>query len=230
MGRAGNILPATKLAGKVRYQKRLQSFFYQKSLTVPRRSTRRSIQPFNYKKEEELMALSRRRFLKAGTSIALAAAIPLSITGVASGQDRSGRINAPTGDFPLPQESYQDPVIYFRKSTFSPYLNTTFQIHRNAAPSAQLRRNATPGIAMPGIAVTLINVADAGSTDGRRSDGEAGKECFSLIFRASGKQALKQNIYIIEHGALGKFALFLTPAGTDTRGRYYEAVINHRRP
>lgn len=171
------------------------------------------------------MALSRRKFLKAGTFISLAAAIPLSITGVAFGQDRAGRATAPTTDFPLPQESYQDPVIYFRKSTFSPYLNTPFMIRRNAPTATQNRRSAAPGME-----VTLINVADAGTAEGRRSDAEVGKECFSLIFRASGKEALKQNTYSIEHGALGKFSLFLTPAGTDTRGRYYEAVINHRLP
>lgn len=171
------------------------------------------------------MALSRRNFLKAGTFITLAAAIPLSITGVALGQDRSGPASSPTANFPLPPESYQDPVIYFRKSTFSPYLNTAFQIRRNATFGIQTRRNAPQAIE-----VTLINVDDAGPSDGRASDARLGKECFSLIFRASGKQALKQNTYTIEHGALGTFALFLTPAGTDAKGRYYEAVINHRRP
>ncbi|MGB7923579.1 MAG: twin-arginine translocation signal domain-containing protein [Pyrinomonadaceae bacterium] len=171
------------------------------------------------------MALSRRKFLKAGTSIALAAAIPMSITGVVLGQDRSGPATPSRGEFPLPSESYQDPIIYFRKSTFSPYVNTTFKISRDATPGNRARRTAPPPIE-----VTLINVDDTGTAEGRASDAEVGKECFSLIFRASGTQTLKQNTYTIEHGALGKFALFLTPAGTDTRGRYYEAVINHRSP
>lgn len=161
------------------------------------------------------MALSRRKFLKAGTLVALAAAIPLSITGVAVGQQKSGPHSSPTRGFPLPPESYQDPVIHFRKSTFSPYLNTTFLVRLGAKQP---------------IEVTLVRVADAGTAEGRASDEAVGKECFSLLFRGPNNRLLKQNIHTIEHGALGKFRLFLAPAGKETRGQFYEAVINHRQP
>jgi hypothetical protein len=161
------------------------------------------------------MALSRRKFLKAGTLVALAAAIPLSITGVASGQQKSGPHSSPTRGFPIPPESYRSPVTYFRKSTFSPYLNSTFLIRLDAKQSIEL---------------TLVRVADSGITEGRASDEAVGKECFSLLFRGANNRLLKQRLYTIEHGALGKFSLFLAPAGKETRGQFYQAVINHRLP
>ena len=159
------------------------------------------------------MALSRRKFLKAGTLVAFAAAIPLSITGVASGQQRSRLSGSPTEGFQPPPESYQDPTIHFRKSTFSPYVNTTFLIRLNAKQA---------------IEATLVNVSDSGPADGRAADEAVGKECFSLFFRGPGNRLLKQRTYTIEHGALGKFSLFIAPAGKETRGHLYEAVINHR--
>ena len=160
------------------------------------------------------MALSRRKFLKAGTLVALSAAAPLGLTGVAFGKQISGHPNSPAG-FPLPKGSTPNPGFSFRKSTFSSYLNTTFQIRRDSTDV---------------INATLIKVADAGPDKGRKMDQAAGKECFSLVFRASGNQIFKQSTYMVEHSTLGTFPLFLTHSSDQRGGQIYEAIINHRRP
>jgi hypothetical protein len=160
------------------------------------------------------MALSRRKFLKAGTLVALSAAAPLGLTGVAFGKQVSGPSYSPAG-FPLPKGSTPNPVFSFRKSTFSSYLNTVFQL-----------RGDGPDV----INAKLIRIADAGPDEGRQADHASGKECFSLAFRASGNQPLRQRTYIVEHSVLGTFPLFLTHSSGRAGGHHYEAIINHRRP
>ena len=57
--------------------------------------------------------------------------------------------------------------------------------------------------------------------------GDAGHEKFSLLFRGAMQQPLAQNTRWIEHGDIGRFALFIAPVGkADSRHRYYEAVFN----
>jgi hypothetical protein len=117
--------------------------------------------------------------------------------------------------FPLPTGSTPNPVFALGKSTFSSYLNTTFQIRRNDTEVIDAK---------------LIKVADAGPDKGRKADQAAGKECFSLVFHTSGNQTFKQNTYMIEHSTLGTFPLFLTHSSDGRGGQIYEAIINHRRP
>ncbi len=162
------------------------------------------------------MALSRRKFLKSGILVALSATIPLKIANTAAGQQRSPKPVSPGTVFQVPYESQTDPVYYFKKSTFSPYLNTIFRIHYQPKKVMSLR---------------LIRVTDAGPVDGRKADAAVGKECFSIIFRAPlYSQPLSQKTYQIEHGALGTFNLFLAYKGKDRYGLNYEALINHRMP
>jgi hypothetical protein len=53
-----------------------------------------------------------------------------------------------------------------------------------------------------------------------------GKECFSLIFRATDTTRLFQNTYAVEHNSLGSFQLFVVPIRRNHNARYYEAVFN----
>jgi hypothetical protein len=68
---------------------------------------------------------------------------------------------------------------------------------------------------------TLVSVGDVGPVPDKRANG---RECFVLRFR--GTETLQQNTYTIEHEVLGRFELFLVPAGRNKKSVYYQAVIN----
>ena len=53
-----------------------------------------------------------------------------------------------------------------------------------------------------------------------------GLKNFSLFFRGSHDNFLRQNTYNFEHPQLGKFSLFIGPAGTSGTLKQYEAVFN----
>jgi hypothetical protein len=159
------------------------------------------------------MALSRRKFLKAGAFVSLAAGIPLSLADLAAAQHQGNGQN-PSKGFPISYESQQDPVFHFRKSTFTPYIGTEFLV--------------SPGSRQE-VSIKLVQISDAGSSADKDATETPGNECFSLQFLGSRGKPLKQNTYTFGHGALGTFALFLVPVGKDDGGgRYYEAIINHR--
>lgn len=52
------------------------------------------------------------------------------------------------------------------------------------------------------------------------------EESFSLIFRGSLNQPLRQRTYKMTHPKLGDLEIFLVPVGKDDGARYYEAVFN----
>lgn len=160
------------------------------------------------------MALSRRKFLKAGALVSLAAGIPLSLADLAAAQHK-GNGQDPSKGFPISYESQQDPVFYFRKSTFTPYVDTEFLISPGSRNEVSLK---------------LVQVNDSGPSADKGAADTPGNECFSLQFLGPRGKPLKQNTYTFGHGALGTFALLLVPVGKDTNGggRYYEAIINHR--
>ena len=53
----------------------------------------------------------------------------------------------------------------------------------------------------------------------------AGREPFSIVFRAPAEPVLEQRIRRLEHDELGAFELFLVPIGPDEAGMRYEAVF-----
>jgi hypothetical protein len=142
------------------------------------------------------LSISRRKFLRAGTLVALAAAIPLNSVVAQELIDLN------------PAEFAQDPLTNYTKSTFEQYLNSIFRL--------------SGSIYQP-VDVTLIEVTDMMPANTRS---EPGRECFTLLFRGE-SIALPQGTYTVEHAALGRFGLFLVPAGTDARGvQAYLATIN----
>src|SRR5438105_329108 len=107
---------------------------------------------------------------------------------------------------PGPAEPQNDPLSTYTKATFKYYLNSVFQLQTVA------------GV----VEVTLKQIDDLPAAPNG--------ECFSLLFRG-GSKALKQDTYVMVHSALGKFGLFLVPAGTDDNGaQAYLATINRLSP
>lgn len=150
---------------------------------------------------------SRRKFLKTSTLAALAVGVQLkSFTLVSAQQGRGGRLS-PAGGFQVPQKSQSDIINYFSKETFAPYLNTSFRASQKSSQGATLK---------------LIEVNDLNAS---RKHPEAVKG-FSLIFSGPKSRQLESKIYTIEHDALGRFSLFLTPIERENGRIFYEAVFN----
>jgi hypothetical protein len=143
------------------------------------------------------MSLSRRKFLRAGSLVALSAALPISVFA----QGFKGRDGNP-GDSDQP-----DPLANYTKSAFSSYLNSIFQLYTGYSV----------------VEVTLVEVKDLLPKGSTATDG---RECFSLLFRG-GTTVLRQSTYRIDHPSLGRFQLFLVPGGPDDVGaQSYVAIIN----
>jgi hypothetical protein len=145
------------------------------------------------------MSVSRRKFLKAGTLVALTAAIPLNVFG----QNRKERDGNPVDQL----AAQTDPLQHYNKSAFTSYLNSVFQLYTGYSI----------------VEVTLTEVKDLLPPGARAANGT---ECFSLLFRG-GTVALRQNTYQITHPSLGRFQLFLVPGGPDDTGaQSFVAIIN----
>lgn len=148
------------------------------------------------------MSITRRKFLKAGTLVALSAAIPLRVAGQ---QPRKGNDANPIDQS---KDVAADPLSTYTRSTFSSYLNSIFRLYTGYST----------------IDVALVEVKDLAPWANNKV--QTGAECFSLLFRG-GSVALKQNTYKIEHPSLGTFPLFLTPGTTDDNGaQSFVAIIN----
>src|SRR5262245_22327646 len=88
------------------------------------------------------------------------------------------------------------------KAAFESLLNTKYLVNHEASK----------------VNLTLVDVTDLTS----HKENRAGKEGFSLIFRGSPDNTLKQNTYLIEHEKLGMFSFLIVPIGTkDERVPYY---------
>jgi hypothetical protein len=53
---------------------------------------------------------------------------------------------------------------------------------------------------------------------------------FSLEFSASGLSTFPSGNYLMEHAALGKFLLFISPVSRPNKPARYQAVFNHLLP
>ena len=147
------------------------------------------------------MSITRRKFLKAGTLVALSAAIPLKAAGQQIPKGNDGN--------PIDQSKdiAADPLSHYTRSAFSSYLNSIFRLYAGYSF----------------VDVALVEVKDLMPAGTVAKDGA---ECFSLLFRG-GNTALPQNTYRIEHPSLGTFQLFLVPGSPDDNGaQSFVAIIN----
>ena len=145
------------------------------------------------------MAISRRKFLKAGTLVALSVGLPLEAAAEVLNPPHSlsGSIDALVN--PVNGVSHLD------MQAFSRCLRTNFSLsHANA-------RSVT---------VKLVEVHDWLQNAATKT----GRECFSLMFRGTDLARLQQNTYRVEHDSLGKFEMLLVPIGG--KRVHYEAVFN----
>lgn len=149
------------------------------------------------------MVVSRRSFIKRGSLLVLTAGVSLGFADRVYGRDAE---SSPTHDNLTATDNTPAPFNY-AKATFSPHVGTIFRVYYPNSSYA--------------VTTTLISISDIGPKPDRT---QAGRECFVLKFR--GTETLRQNTYQVEHAVLGRFDLFLTPAGKNKQGVYHEAVIN----
>jgi hypothetical protein len=147
------------------------------------------------------MSVSRRKFLRAGTLVALAAGFPLKTLAAETLGSTSSLLPA-----------YGDPnsLMYLDREAFSSQLNTKFSFSHGNAQA---------------VAVKLIEVNDLTPKTAKRS---AGKECFAAVFIGSNDAPLRQETYIVKHKSLGQFSMLVVPVAHKREGVYYEAVFNRR--
>jgi len=149
------------------------------------------------------MSINRRRFLRAGSLVALSAAIPLKSV---LGQGFRKGLDGNTGDG-LPQKVGVDQLANYHKAAFDSYLNSIFRLYAGSSV----------------VEVALVEVKDLMPANAKP---QQGAECFSLLFRG-GTREIDQGTYQMDHPALGSFQLFLTPGKTDDNGAAsYVAIIN----
>jgi hypothetical protein len=155
------------------------------------------------------MNLPRRNFLRAGTVSALLAGLSLSPARRVFGQTMA----RDAGGFAVPHEAKTDPMFYFTRESFEPYMNSTFRITSRAKTTFE---------------ATLVGVFDYQAQALARKTKTHKGECFALTFRAGERDTVSQGTHKFSHGALGRFSLFIVPGRVDKEGRtIYEAVINH---
>jgi hypothetical protein len=128
--------------------------------------------------------------------LGVAVAMPLSATSLAFGQ-KAGP--------PAPTATAGDLLSRLKQEDFARYLNTAFSIRMSSRIVWK---------------VDLYKVTEnkAGTVQGLHN--------FSLFFRGSHDNFLRQNTYKFEHPQLGTFDLFIGPAGTSGNLKQYEAVFN----
>jgi hypothetical protein len=157
------------------------------------------------------MTVSRRNFMRAGTMIALSAALPLSLATFAVGQQRRPAPKVPDHLASLPAASQKNPLYYFNRQTFAPYVNSIFKVNSELLAE-----------------IVLIEVKETPLVTDKRSNRIPTGENFTLTFRGPNRTRFEQNTYTVEHAALGKFELFLVPTGLPAAEQLYVAVINRR--
>lgn len=162
------------------------------------------------------MSITRRGFVRAGLLTMVAGAC-LKFPPAAFGQKL--RTARDYGDgFAVPYKSQLEPLFNFNQQTFEAHLHTPFELSGGADGP---------------ITVMLEELRECGSKASapllKRATRIVPTECFSLHFRGASEKPLKEGIYDFEHGALGRFQLFITIGGDSKLGPVYVAVINHRR-
>src|SRR5687767_13498127 len=148
------------------------------------------------------MSLSRRKFLRAGTLVALAAGIPAKAV-------LAETLAEPNST--LPASPNFRAGLALNRQAFSRCLNTRFTfVHGEATP----------------VAVKLIEVNDMTPIANKPSAEATGKECFAAVFIGSHNAPLRQETYAVTHESLGRFSMLVVPIARTNEGFRYEAVFN----
>ena len=143
------------------------------------------------------MSLSRRKFLRAGTLVAVSAAFPLKTLVAATGERPNSLLS---------NRSRLGANSNLNQETFSRYLNTKFTFHHKNVEAVSLK---------------LVEVYDLTS----KTVTHSAKQCFGVVFSGP-RNALRQETYTVEHESLGKFDMLVVPIASRKEGFYYEAIFN----
>ena len=158
------------------------------------------------------MTVTRRTFIRSGAMSVLAASIALDSVPRAFAQQL--RKADPTKDFLVSSEAQREVTYRFTRDTFQPYIGGVFKLSAGASS----------------VEATLVSVRDCTpNPDPKKkiTHKSRSSDSFALVFRAEGKLTDLTTIYDVEHGALGKFPLFLTRREDAEGTSFYEAVFNH---
>jgi hypothetical protein len=157
------------------------------------------------------MTLPRRNFLRSGAVTVLLAGVALDSIPFVFAQN-PGKPD-PAKDFQTPSEAIQSSLFHFKRETFQPYVGGSFKLSAGANS----------------VDATLIDVRDCtpSAKSAKVTKKSRQSDSFAIVFRAQGKLTDLTTIYDVEHGALGKFALFLTRRDGPGHTHLYEAVFNH---
>jgi hypothetical protein len=162
------------------------------------------------------MSVNRRSFLKSGALSALTAAFGLTYAAPTLGQSKPKRkIDAPrsTPEGRIPFGAQESPLYYFTRETFEPYVGGFFIVSAGSSSAS----------------MTLVEVRDYTPKAAAKMSPGGVRPTNSFVLKFSSPDELTDltTIYLVQHGALGEFPLFMTrrdgPAGT----WIYEAVFNH---
>ena len=146
------------------------------------------------------MVTHRRQFIKTAGIFGLCLGIPTM----------SKRVIAATASRLSRGETAVKSLDIFKKDTFTPYLNTTFRVQTGLAE----------------INVKLVKISDF-KAEAKKPRYIKGTENFSLIFKAPANAShLHDNVYEIQHVALGSFPMFLVGIGRQDATRRYEATVS----
>jgi hypothetical protein len=157
------------------------------------------------------MSISRRGFLQ--SACVSAVAVGLFSGSGASVFAQKSNLKDSKGYFQLPPQVFGDRLFHFTQSTFEPYLQSEFRVTVGPYKVVNL---------------TLVKVEDQRPRP-RKGMARTEGECYTLLFKASGKLSDLQQTYVLEHEALGKFSLFLVHAGEKEKDDYYIATVNRTR-
>jgi hypothetical protein len=148
------------------------------------------------------MAISRRKFMKAGTLVILSAGVPLKVV--------AENLAGPVGPHSI-MGGHLGGLHFLTEASFAAQLNSTFNVSSGASETVKMR---------------LVEVSDLRTAAVKKSPAMRGRECFSTVFLGPRKAPLKQDTYTVEHTALGKFPVLIVPVGESEQGLYYEAIFN----
>ena len=154
------------------------------------------------------MAVSRRKFLKAGTMVSLSAVIPMNSVESVLAQS-SG--TSPEGVFKVPNGNEADERL--TEELFSRYLNTKFLIYTSPLTAIKLELVNVKHWE-PSVQATTEKVTKSPELDS-----------FSVLFRGPRATALESKTYRISHPQMGDFDLFISPVNDRKKERLYQAVF-----
>lgn len=152
------------------------------------------------------MKITRRSFVKASTTAAIAA----SLLGAGSANAASQQL---FGDdlFPIPPESTGDPLNYLTREHFAPFIGSGMSAEGSSGRSITMR---------------LTEAADLTNSINEKN-GYTGTS-YSLIFEPLKKANMPADVYRFRHDSLGDFSLTILPVGQSGKAR--QAIVNRIAP